>query len=46
MNQTQDSCSERFNFIYNAINDTQETIRFTDTKSGAVIVVAMGLIAG
>lgn len=46
MNQTQDNYSEKYNFIYNAINDAQETIRFTDTKSGAVIVVVMGLIAG
>lgn len=46
MNQTQDNYSMQYNFIYNAINDTQETIRFTDTKSGAVIVVSMGLIAG
>lgn len=37
---------EQYTFIYNAINDTQETIRFTDTKSGAVIIVVMGLIAG
>lgn len=46
MNQTQDNYCEKSNFIYNAINDAQETIRFTDTKSGAVIVVVMGLIAG
>lgn len=46
MTQTQDNYSEQYNFIYNAINDAQETIRFTDTKSGAVIVVVMGLIAG
>lgn len=46
MSQTQDNYSDQYTFIYNAINDAQETIRFTDTKSGAVIVVVMGLIAG
>lgn len=46
MSQLQDNYSEQYNFIYSAINDAQETIRFTDTKSGAVIVVVMGLIAG
>lgn len=46
MNSKENNYDERFNFIYNAINDTQETIRFTDAKSGSVIVVVMGLIAG
>jgi hypothetical protein len=33
MNQTQDSCSERLNFIYNAINDTQrDCLYFYDYK--------------
>ncbi|QOX63895.1 DUF3307 domain-containing protein [Anoxybacterium hadale] len=38
--------SEKYEFLYNAISDTQETIRFTDTKSGAIIIIVMGFIAG
>ncbi|MCQ1529517.1 DUF3307 domain-containing protein [Lutispora saccharofermentans] len=46
MDQSEKKYSEKYSFLYSAINDTQEIIRFTDTKSGAVIVVVMGLIAG
>jgi hypothetical protein len=35
----------RLEFIYNAIQDVQETIRFTDTKSGTIIVLGTALIA-
>lgn len=46
MKTTSRCLDNKFDFLYNAINDTQATIRFTDTKSGAVIVIVMGLIAG
>lgn len=46
LSPSQGNYSEKYSFLYNAINDTQETIRFTDSKSGAVIIVVMGLIAG
>jgi hypothetical protein len=35
---------EKFTFLYNAIQDTQETIRLTDTKSGGVVVLGTAVI--
>lgn len=37
--------SEATEFLYRAIEDTQNTIRFTDTKAG-VVIVSSGIIAG
>ncbi|WP_054967456.1 hypothetical protein [Alicyclobacillus ferrooxydans] len=37
--------SEAIEFLYKAIEDTQNTIRFTDTKAG-VVIVSSGIIAG
>lgn len=36
---------EAVEFLYKAIDDTQNTIRFTDTKAG-VVIVSSGVIAG
>ena len=36
---------EKLDFIYRAINSTQEIIRFSDTKAGTVIVLITALIA-
>ena len=35
---------QKINFLYNAIQDTQETIKFTDTKSGTVVVIGAAFI--
>lgn len=45
MSTTEEKTSNKLNFLYNAINDTQEVIRFSDTKSGVVFVLGTGLLA-
>lgn len=35
---------QKLNFLYNAIQDTQETIRFTDAKSGTIFVLGTAFI--
>ena len=35
---------QKLNFLYNAIQDTQETIKFTDTKSGAIAVLGSAFV--
>ena len=35
---------QKLNFLYNAIQDTQETIKFTDTKSGTIFVLGTAFI--
>ena len=39
-----DNIELRIQYLYNAINDTQETIKFTDTKSGVVIVLESAIL--
>lgn len=40
-----DEENAKLEFLYSAIQDVQETIRFTDTKSGTIIVLGTALIA-
>ncbi len=39
-----DEIEQKLNFMYSAIQDTQETIKFTDTKSGTVVVIGAAFI--